>query len=337
MSLLTIFIVCVLTYSTFAEQGRFKRVLLQGDGDLAAAVQLLTTQVNQLTAEVANLKQHNNGGAVYIRWGRTVCPMNGTDLLYTGFAAGNFYNDYGAADFLCLTSDPLWGVYDDAEHSPSAKALFIMTLVTLVLFCVIICLTLAEQGRFKRVLLHGDGDLVAAVQLLTTQVNQQSADITNLKQKNLELESKITQMQSTFDQHLADISSHQTGGAVYVRWGRTYANGGAQFFGKNLYDHDAPCAVCHTSRQASVMIPGRNQCYPGWTKEYAGYLVAGLSGTSHKSPTNYVCLDSGAEYEASDYRDDNGKLMYLVEAMCGSLRCPPYVQYREITCVVCSK
>ncbi|WAR30376.1 hypothetical protein MAR_032918 [Mya arenaria] len=263
-----------------------------------------------------------------------------------------------------------------------------MTLVTLVLFCVIICLTLAEQGRFKRVLLHGDGDLVAAVQLLTTQVNQQSADITNLKQKNLELESKITQMQSTFDQHLADISSHQTGGRRCVRqmgtnsyaggnqfseygaadflcltseplWGmyddaehspsakvygteyqfseQQYANGGAQFFGKNLFDHDAPCAVCHTSRPATVMIPGRNQCYPGWTKEYAGYLVAGLSGTSHKSPTNYVCLDSGAEYEASDYRDDNGKLMYLVEAMCGSLRCPPYVQYREITCVVCSK
>ncbi|XP_052790159.1 short-chain collagen C4-like [Mya arenaria] len=188
-------------------------------------------------------------GAVYIRWGRTVCPINGTDLLYTGFAAGNFYNDYGAADFLCLTSDPLWGVYDDAEHSPSAKVY-------------------GTEYQFS-------------------------------------------------EQH--------------------YANGGAQFFGKNLHEHDAPCAVCHTSRQASVMIPGRNQCYPGWTKEYSGYLVAGLSGASHKSPTNYVCLDSGAEYESSDFRNDNGKLMYMVEAMCGSLRCPPYVQYREITCVVCSK
>ncbi|XP_052790065.1 uncharacterized protein LOC128224291 [Mya arenaria] len=88
--------------------------------------------------------------------------------------------------------------------------------------------TLAEQGRFKRVLLHGDGDLAAAVQLLTTQVNQLSSEVTNIKQQNSqllthnsELESKISQMQSSFDQHSADSSSHQNGGAVYIRWGRT--------------------------------------------------------------------------------------------------------------------
>ena len=52
-------------------------------------------------------------------------------------------------------------------------------------------------------------------------------------------------------------------------------------------------------------------------------------------PTNYVCLDAGAEYEKFDYADDNGKVMYIVETICGSLPCPPYVNYRELTCVVC--
>ncbi|XP_052790161.1 short-chain collagen C4-like [Mya arenaria] len=253
-----------------------KRVLLHGNDDIAAAVQLLTTTVNQLTTEVNHLttevnqlttqnKQltsqnnqlttqinHLNNdsfiGNVYIRWGRTTCPTNGTDLVYTGYAAGNLYTENGAADNLCLTSEPIWGAYDDTAQSYSAK---------------------------------------------------------------------VYGTEYEFD---------------------LYTNGGAQFFGKNLQDHDAPCAVCHTSRRATVMIPGRNQCYPGWTKEYSGYLVSTLSGyPGFLSPSNYACMDSDAEFESADYESKNGKLMYLVEAICGSLRCPPYVNYRELTCVVCSK
>ncbi|WAR30216.1 hypothetical protein MAR_032758 [Mya arenaria] len=189
-------------------------------------------------------------GAVYVRWGRTTCPTTGTDLLYTGYAAGNYFNQEGAADYVCLTSEPIWGVYDDAAQPLSAKMF----------------------------------------------------------------------------------------GTEYQFGQQSYVNGGARFFGKTLLDHDAPCAVCHTSRQATVMIPGRNQCYPGWTKEYSGYLVSGLSGISgHKSPTNYACLDADAEYEIGDHFSNDGKLMFLVEGMCGSFPCPPYVDHRELTCVVCSK
>ncbi|XP_052790160.1 short-chain collagen C4-like [Mya arenaria] len=189
-------------------------------------------------------------GAVYVRWGRTTCPANGTDLVYTRYTAGNFYSQDGAADYLCLTSEPIWGVYDDTLHTYSAKIY----------------------------------------------------------------------------------------GTEYEFGGEGYPDGGAQFFGKNIQNHDASCAVCITSRRATVMIPGRNQCYPGWTKEYSGYLVSGLSGTQgHASSSNYACLDAEAEYENSDFENRNGKLMYLVEAVCGSLPCPPYVNYREITCVVCSK
>ena len=56
----------------------------------------------------------------------------------------------------------------------------------------------------------------------------------------------------------------------------------------------------------------------------------------HMSPSNYVCLDSAAESQTSDFRDDDGKFMYVAEAVCGALPCPPYVNYRELTCVVCS-
>jgi hypothetical protein len=43
---------------------------------------------------------------------------------------------------------------------------------------------------------------------------------------------------------------------------------GSKYFKKDLNDHDAPCSVCQTPRSSVLMIPGRNECFPGWTKEY---------------------------------------------------------------------
>ncbi|WAR23979.1 hypothetical protein MAR_037648, partial [Mya arenaria] len=70
-----------------------------------------------------------------------------------------------------------------------------------------------------------------------------------------------------------------------------FTDGGAKFFGQNLQDHDAP------------------ECYPNWTKEYAGNIVSGAP--NQISPTNYICLDQNAETERGDARDDNGKVLYL--------------------------
>ncbi len=52
--------------------------------------------------------------------------------------------------------------------------------------------------------------------------------------------------------------------------------------------------------------------------------------------TEFVCVDRDAE---ADYGavDDNGASFYPVEGICGSLPCQPYVNYRELTCAVCSK
>lgn len=165
-----------------------------------------------------------------------------------GFAGGGWFDNIGsAAEYICLSREPVWGVYDDTN-----------------------------QGRSQTV--YG-----------------------------VEYE--------------FDYQGHR--------------NGGERFFGQNMYEHDVPCAVCLSIRTAVVMIPGRNKCYDGWTLEYSGYLVSGLP--NHPAPSNFACLDQRPEVEAGGSQNLNGKLMYLVEAECGSLACPPYVQDRELTCVVCSK
>lgn len=53
--------------------------------------------------------------------------------------------------------------------------------------------------------------------------------------------------------------------------------------------------------------------------------------------TKYTCVDSHPDTLHGGQTDKNGHLFYLVEARCGSLRCPPYVEGRELTGVVCSK
>ena len=49
-----------------------------------------------------------SGGAVYVRWGRTVCPSDqGTELVYSGRAGGSPWDHQGGgANHLCLPDDP---------------------------------------------------------------------------------------------------------------------------------------------------------------------------------------------------------------------------------------
>ncbi|KAK3108736.1 hypothetical protein FSP39_014501 [Pinctada imbricata] len=104
---------------------------------------------------------------------------------------------------------------------------------------------------------------------------------------------------------------------------------------KNLHEHDVPCAVCRVKQRSVVItIPARKSCYPGWYQEYTGYLVAGYHG--HEAATQYTCIDVNPIGIPNSQGDQNGKLFYPVESRCGSLPCPPYVNGRELTCVVCS-
>ncbi|XP_062566643.1 short-chain collagen C4-like, partial [Saccostrea cucullata] len=99
---------------------------------------------------------------------------------------------------------------------------------------------------------------------------------------------------------------------------------------------DLPCVVCRRKTQSSVlMIPGKNSCYSGWTEQYHGYLATGYYAS--KAASQYICVDEHPEALRAGERNDDGKWVHSVKAVCGSLPCPPYHNNMYLTCVVCTK
>ncbi|XP_062599822.1 uncharacterized protein LOC134261396 isoform X2 [Saccostrea cucullata] len=104
----------------------------------------------------------------------------------------------------------------------------------------------------------------------------------------------------------------------------------------SLQNHDVPCAVCLVRNRTVVKVfPAKRTCYKGWSLEYEGYLMAGRY--DHTAATTYKCVDKNPDTLHGGHLDKNGYLFYHVEARCGSLKCPPYVEGRELVCAVCSK
>ena len=66
---------------------------------------------------------------------------------------------------------------------------------------------------------------------------------------------------------------------------------------------------------------------------------SGLLATQHHSEhgATYICVDSEPDEVNGGHEDRNGGLLYIVEASCGSLKCPPYEDGYEITCSVCTR
>ncbi|KAL5017860.1 hypothetical protein ScPMuIL_003582 [Solemya velum] len=107
-------------------------------------------------------------------------------------------------------------------------------------------------------------------------------------------------------------------------------------FGDNLGDQNVPCSVCHSLfRRTVLMIPGRFECIKGWSMEYHGYLMTGHH--SHKGSRQFVCIDANPEKTQGGGTNQDESVLLLVDGICGTLPCPPYVNGREIPCVVCTK
>ena len=83
-----------------------------------------------------------------------------------------------------------------------------------------------------------------------------------------------------------------------------------------------------------LMIPGKDTCPDGWVKEYTGYIVG--SAHSHKHSGSYICVDDTPHVVPGSSGDQAGELLHMVETVCPSLQCEPYVNARELRCVVCS-
>ena len=106
-------------------------------------------------------------------------------------------------------------------------------------------------------------------------------------------------------------------------------------FPYHVNEQDIPCVVCMVKASVTLMIPGRGNCYDGWSTEYNGYLMTGYHG-NHGS-YDHICVDFEPEFIPNGQIINDQHILYLVEAHCGSLPCPPYVEGREVACVVCSK
>ncbi|XP_033738539.1 uncharacterized protein LOC117326054 [Pecten maximus] len=110
-----------------------------------------------------------------------------------------------------------------------------------------------------------------------------------------------------------------------------------QMFGVSNTKEDIPCAVCEgTSHSVVLMIPGRVNCYPNWVEAYHGNLVSGYR--DHQAASQYICMDGEPQtVPGGGAVNDNGKLVYGVKTVCGSLPCPPYENDKFLSCVVCLK
>ena len=117
-------------------------------------------------------------------------------------------------------------------------------------------------------------------------------------------------------------------------WGTEY-----NFPLRNGYNNvNVPCAVCFASTQASsIMIPAKTSCPSRWRREYYGYLMSAFRGNHGR--TMYECVDISLEGIPWSIADRNGAKFTHVEADCNhyGMPCPPYNNYKELSCVVCTR
>ena len=104
------------------------------------------------------------------------------------------------------------------------------------------------------------------------------------------------------------------------------------------HNHNVPCAVCFASTRVAVfMIPARTSCPTGWTREYYGYLMSEANLPS-RGRTSFECIDKDLDSVSGSHADQNGNVLYHAEANCDTgLPCPPYSNFKELTCAVCTK
>ena len=104
-----------------------------------------------------------------------------------------------------------------------------------------------------------------------------------------------------------DHLQYGSGTQEYNIYGVEYRLRSSQPLG-NVNDHNVPCAVCHvTTRATLLMIPAKVNCPTNWTTEYTGYLMT--EHFNHLRST-YECVDKDPESVSGlNDGDDCGELM----------------------------
>ena len=132
-----------------------------------------------------------------------------------------------------------------------------------------------------------------------------------------------------------DAKRGSSNGIIYGAEYRDSPGINDNLFGKSHFGHDIPCVVCLVRQSSVLIITGKSKWgYDGWSLEYSGYLMSSHLG--HQKPADFYCVDKDPEDVGGGAVQSGGLLLYFVEARCGSLRCPPYVDGREFQCAVCT-
>ncbi len=102
--------------------------------------------------------------------------------------------------------------------------------------------------------------------------------------------------------------------------------------------HDIPCAVCMVpDKNLVLMIPAKTSCPSGFTREYYGYVMSERVHENHHR-SMFECVDKALEFVrgSKGHKWAAGQFGH-VEAVCNALPCPPYNDYKELNCAVCTK
>ncbi|XP_003388338.2 PREDICTED: short-chain collagen C4-like [Amphimedon queenslandica] len=114
---------------------------------------------------------------------------------------------------------------------------------------------------------------------------------------------------------------------------------GAEYHSRHypsFIDSTAPCAMClAVNKSATIMIPAKITCPKSWTREYNGYLVA--EHYTHANNVVFECVDFNREKVPGTSNPDPEASFHHVRSTCYGLSCPPFVQAKDMACVVCSK
>ena len=114
--------------------------------------------------------------------------------------------------------------------------------------------------------------------------------------------------------------------------------GGSDAVFRDLYNYEMSCALCHTTKSITFMLPGSAQCPDGWVTEYSGYLMAELKTSlgGGRTGKSAICVDAEAEAIGTS-ANTNPSVVYVMKADCTVLPCPPYDNQRALSCAICSQ
>ena len=106
---------------------------------------------------------------------------------------------------------------------------------------------------------------------------------------------------------------------------------------KHLVQANMPCALCYIETRSTVFtIPARYTCPQGFTREYYGYMMTEWN-YADRQRKDTICVDVDTVPIPGSGPSTDPSVVYLMDANCNGLPCPPYVPKQPLTCAVCTK